>query len=93
MGIIGLQLMAELGATLGAAGAALQDASLTPQEVVVAMLVGNVLSTPIRAIRHQFPAYCGFYRPALAVRLVLANQVLRGFSMALVLAAYIFCCA
>lgn len=91
MGIIVLQLLAELGATLGAAGAALQDAFLTPYEVVVAMLIGNVLSTPLRAIRHQLPAYCGFYRPALAIKLVLANHVLRAASMIIVIALYIYC--
>lgn len=88
MGIIVLQLFAEMGATLGAAGAALQDASLSAKDVVVAMLVGNVLSTPLRAIRHQLPAYAGFFRPALAVKLVLANQSLRAASMIAAIAIY-----
>lgn len=89
MGIIVLQLLAEMGATLGAAGAALQDASLTPADVVVAMLIGNIISTPLRAIRHQLPAYAGFYRPMLALRLVLANQTLRLLSMVVAVACYI----
>lgn len=88
MGIIALQLMAEIGATLGAAGAVLQDGSLSSHDVVLALLVGNVLATPLRALRHQLPAYAGFYRPKLAVKLVVANQALRATSMVIVIAAY-----
>lgn len=89
MGIVGLQLVADTGATLGAAAAAIQDTSLAPGEVVVAMLTGNVLSTPVRAIRHQLPAYCGLFSPGIAIRLVLASQALRAGSIAVILAVYI----
>lgn len=89
MGIIVLQLLAEMGATIGAAGAALEDASLTPADVVIAMLVGNVIATPLRAIRHQLPAYAGFFRPALAVKLVIANQSLRAVSMIAAIFVYV----
>lgn len=88
MGIIALQMAAELGATLGAASAALQDGALNGRDVVLAMLAGNILATPIRAIRHQFPAYCGFYRPALALRLIIANQSLRAASILAAMLAY-----
>lgn len=91
MGIIVLHLAAELGAALGAAGSVLQSGALTTRDVVLALLVGNILSTPMRAIRHQLPAYAGFYRPTLALRLVLANQGLRAASMALVTASYYTC--
>lgn len=89
MSIIVMQLLAEMGATLGAAGAALADGSLTEQEVVLAMLMGNLLATPLRALRHQLPAYAGFYKPALALRLVCANQALRAASMSAVIAIYL----
>ena len=52
-------------------------------------MVGNILSTPMRAIRHQLPSYAGFYRPSLALRLILVNQGLRALSMALV--TWIYC--
>ena len=58
------------------------------RDVVLALMVGNILSTPMRAIRHQLPAYAGFYRPALALRLILANQGLRAASMAVVTLLY-----
>lgn len=84
VGIIVLHFAAELGAALGAAGSLLTAGGLSPRDVVLALLVGNILSTPVRAIRHQFPAYAGFFRPAEALRLILANQGLRAASMALV---------
>ncbi len=90
MGIIALHLAAELGAALGAAGSVLQTGGLAPRDVVLALLVGNILSTPMRAIRHQLPSYAGFFRPGLALRLVLANQGLRAVSMALVTLLYYF---
>lgn len=62
----------------------LQTGGLEARDVVLALMVGNILSTPMRAIRHQLPAYAGFYRPALALRLILANQGLRAASMAVV---------
>ena len=90
MGIIVLHLAAELGAALGAAGSVLQTGALSPRDVVLALMVGNILSTPMRAIRHQLPSYTGFFRPALALRLILANQGLRAFSMVLVTLLYYF---
>ena len=84
VGVIVLHLAAELGAALGAAGGLLQTGGLTPRDVVLALMVGNILSTPMRAIRHQLPSYAGFYRPALALRLILVNQGLRALSMTLV---------
>ena len=91
MGIIVLHLAAELGAALGAAGSVLQTGALSPRDVVLALMVGNILSTPMRGIRHQFPSYAGFYRPALALRLILANQGLRAASMTLVTIIFYFC--
>ena len=82
---------AELGAALGAAGSVLQTGGLSPRDVVLALMVGNILSTPMRAIRHQLPSYAGFFRPALALRLILANQGLRAASMTVVTLVYYFC--
>ncbi len=89
MGVIMLQLVAEMGAALGAAGAALADGSLSSRDIVVAMLVGNVLATPLRAIRHQLPSYAGFYSFATALKLVLANQGLRAASMLIITILYV----
>ncbi len=90
MGIIALHLAAELGAALSAAGFALHGGALSEREVVLALLVGNILSTPMRAIRHQLPSYAGFFSPGFALQLVLSNQSLRAFSMAGVTVLYYF---
>lgn len=82
--IVVLSLAAEIGASLSAAGSALHMGGLSPQEVVLALLLGNILSTPMRAVRHQFPAYAGYFRPGLALKLILANQLLRAASMLVV---------
>ena len=84
LGIIVLYLAAEMGAALAAAGSVFNMGGLTSSEVVLALLVGNIVSTPMRAIRHQLPSYSGFFKPVLALELVLVNQALRAASMACV---------
>ncbi|MDR3357293.1 MAG: hypothetical protein LBN96_00225 [Desulfovibrio sp.] len=88
MGVIALHLAAEFGAALGAAGFALQSGALSQSDIVLALMVGNILSTPVRALRHQLPAYAGFFRPPLALKLIFANQTLRAVSMATVASFY-----
>jgi len=46
--------------------------------------VGNILSSPMRAIRHQFPYYAGIFKPKLAAALIFWNQGVRIFSLVLV---------
>lgn len=91
LGIIALSLAAEIGASLTAAGSALDMGALSAPEVVLALLIGNILSTPMRALRHQFPAYAGYYRPALAFRLLLVTQSLRTASLLIAAWAYWSC--
>lgn len=77
MGIITLHITAEFTAGLAVAGAFLQEGSMNYREVVLALLVGNVLSSPVRAIRHQFPYYAGIFQPKMAVELIIYNQLFR----------------
>jgi hypothetical protein len=84
MSIIALQVAAEFTAGLAAAGALLQDGSMNYSQIVLALLVGNVLSSPIRAIRHQFPYYAGIFKPRLAMQLIIFSQTFRTLSIALV---------
>ena len=81
LGIITVHLAAELTAGLAAAGALLQDNILQEREVILALLVGNVLSSPLRAIRHQFPYYAGIFKPRLAAELIFYNQGFRILSL------------
>ncbi|PHR26472.1 MAG: hypothetical protein COA36_11940 [Desulfotalea sp.] len=88
VGIVLLHVTTEFSAGLAAASALLADNSLTYNEVVIALLVGNILSTPIRAIRHQLPYYTGIYSPRLAIQLVALSQLTRAFCLILVSLIY-----
>lgn len=90
MGIVLLHIAAELGAALSAAGSVLHSGALSVQDIVLALLVGNILSTPMRAIRHQFPSYAGYFRPAMALILIVVNQGLRAASLVVVTVIYYF---
>lgn len=84
MGIVALHLTAEFAAGLAAAGALLDADSIGYRDVVLALLAGNVLASPVRAIRHQFPYYAGIFSPRLAVELILYSQIFRVASIILV---------
>jgi len=88
MGIIGFHMAAETTAGYAAAGALVQTGGLTLKELVLALLVGNILSSPVRAIRHQFPYYAGIFKPRLALNLIISNQCLRAASIVFVTLGY-----
>ncbi len=90
MSIVAFHIAAESTAGFAAAGALINADGLTTQQVVLALLVGNVLSTPVRAVRHQLPYYAGIFKTPMAVRLVAHNQTLRAASLILVAAAYVW---
>lgn len=90
MSIIVLHVAAEFSAGLAAAGAMLADGTMETREVILALLVGNVLSSPIRAVRHQFPYYAGIFKPALATQLILFSQSFRTLSIAGMALLYFF---
>jgi hypothetical protein len=78
------QLGGHFAAGLAAAGALLAAGTLNYREIILALLVGNVLSSPIRAVRHQFPYYAGIFNPRLALELIFYNQSFRMGSIILV---------
>lgn len=88
MGIITLQMASELTAGVAAAGALLQDGMMEHREIILALLVGNILSSPLRAVRHQFPYYAGIFRPKVATELIVCSQAFRVFSLILVAIGY-----
>jgi hypothetical protein len=90
LGIVILHVTTEFSAGLAAASVLLAENSLTYKEVVLALLVGNILSTPIRAIRHQLPYYTGIYNPRLALELVGVSQIARAFCVILVAILYFY---
>ena len=88
VGVIVFQMAAEFSAGAAAAGALLAAGSLGQQDVVLALLAGNILSSPMRAVRHQFPYYAGIFKPRLAAELIVWNQGLRILSLVLMGVVY-----
>lgn len=89
MSIIVLHVSAEFTASLAAAGALLNDGVMNNREIILALLVGNILSSPIRAFRHQFPYYAGIFKPALAMQLILFSQSFRLVSITTITLFYL----
>ncbi len=81
MSIVALHVAAEFTAGLAAAGALLADGTMNNREVILALLVGNILSSPVRAFRHQFPYYAGIFKPGLAMHLIAFSQTFRLISI------------
>ncbi len=90
LSIVILHVTTEFSAGLSAASVLLAQNSLTVKEVVLALLVGNILSTPIRAIRHQMPYYSGIYSPQLALELVGISQITRALCVIVVAVIYYY---
>lgn len=88
--IVAMYLVAESGAALSAAASLADSAALLPHEIIMALLIGNIISSPMRAVRHQFPSYAGYFTPSLALTLVIMNQVCRAASLALVAVGYYY---
>lgn len=82
-GVLILSLAAEMTASMAAAGALLTEGTIQAKDVVLALLAGNILSSPMRAIRHQFPIYMGIFPSRLAFWLVVCNQSVRACSLIL----------
>ncbi|OEU68883.1 MAG: hypothetical protein BA863_05300 [Desulfovibrio sp. S3730MH75] len=89
-GIVAFSLAAEFTAGLAAAGSLLGDGTLAPRDIVLALMIGNILSTPMRALRHQLPYYAGIFRGRMALKLIVYNQALRSASLVLVGTVYFF---
>jgi hypothetical protein len=89
MSVVIFSLVAEFTSGFAAAGALLEAGALTVRETVIALLLGNVVATPVRALRHQLPYYMGIFRPKLGVLLIVLGQTLRVISVIIVGAAYV----
>ena len=89
MSVVIFSLVAEFTSGFAAAGALLDAGTLTIRETVIALLLGNVVATPVRALRHQLPYYMGIFRPKLGVLLITLGQTLRVISVIIVGAIYV----
>lgn len=84
MSVVIFAVVAEFTSGFAAAGALLASGGLAWPEVVLALLIGNVVATPVRALRHQLPHYMGIYSPGLGSKLLALGQSARVVSVLLV---------
>jgi hypothetical protein len=88
MSIVVFNLAGESTGGLAAAAALLHAEAIPRKDVVLALLVGVVLASPMRGLRTQYPYYAGIFKPALALNLVVMSQAVRVASIVLVGLAY-----
>jgi hypothetical protein len=87
-GVVIFSVAAEFTSGMAAAGAFLQTGALTLHQTVLALVLGNIVATPIRALRHQLPTHVGIFSPGLGTRFLLMSQGLRLLSLVLVAVPY-----
>ena len=81
LSIIVLSLAAETTAGFAAAGAFWETQALSPPAILLTLLVGTILSSPVRAVRHQLPYYLGIFTPALGFKIMVLSQLCRALSL------------
>ncbi|MBW2027503.1 MAG: nucleoside recognition protein [Deltaproteobacteria bacterium] len=89
MSVVIFTLVAEFTSGYAAAGAMLDSGALTLSQTVLALLAGNIMAAPIRALRHQMPYYMGIFRPGTGIRLMVLTQAFRVGSLLVAGALYV----
>ncbi|MCP4024046.1 MAG: nucleoside recognition protein [Desulfobacteraceae bacterium] len=84
LGIVILSFAAEFTSGFAAAGALMDAGVLNVKQTVIALLLGNILAFPIRALRHQLPRYMGIFSPKMGLQLLLSGQFFRITSLVFV---------
>jgi hypothetical protein len=87
-GVVIFTLVAEFNSGMAAAGALVHAGALTVKQTVLALVLGTIVATPLRAVRHQLPAYAGLFDLGLGTELLLMSQGLRIISLIAVTAPY-----
>ena len=90
LSVIILSFAAEFTSGFAAAGALLDAGVLTIKQTVLALLIGNILAFPVRAIRHQLPRYIGIFSPKMGTQLLLLGQGFRITSLMVVGIVYYY---
>lgn len=80
--VVVMSLMAEATSGYAAAGAMLESGTLSVTQTVFALLLGQIVGSPVRALRHQLPYYMGIFPPGMGICLIAASQCFRVASLA-----------
>jgi hypothetical protein len=81
--LVVLSFAAEFTSGFAAAGALMDAGMLDLKQTTLALLIGNVVAFPIRALRHQLPRYMGIFSPKMGLQLLGTGQGLRVLSLTL----------
>lgn len=84
LSVVILSFAAEFTSGFAAAGALMEAGVLTVKQTVIALLAGNIVAFPIRALRHQLPRYMGIFSPKMGIQILLLGQGLRVVSLIIV---------
>lgn len=84
LSVVVLSFAAEFTSGFAAAGALMDAGVLSVKQTVIALLLGNVLAFPIRALRHQIPRYIGIFSPQMGLQLLLSGQIFRVLSIIII---------
>jgi len=84
LSVVILSFAAEFTSGFAAAGALMDAGVLTIKQTVIALLLGNILAFPVRALRHQLPRYMGIFSPKMGLQILLSGQVFRVVSIIIV---------
>jgi len=90
LSVIILSFAAEFTSGFAAAGALLEAGVLTIKQTVIALLIGNILAFPVRALRHQLPRYIGIFSPKMGSQILLLGQGFRITSIMVVGLLYFY---
>ncbi len=90
LSVVILSFAAEFTSGFAAAGALLDAGVITCKQTVLALLVGNVIASPIRTIRHQLPRYIGIFSPKMGTSLMLMGQGFRVLSIVIIGVVYYY---
>jgi hypothetical protein len=89
LSVVLLSLMAEVTSGYAAAGAMLESGTLTVSQTVLALVLGQIIGSPLRALRHQLPYYMGIFSPGMGICLIAASQCFRVISLAVAAAVFL----
>ncbi len=88
LSVVVLSFAAEFTSGFAAAGALMDAGVLSVKQTVLALIIGNVLAFPVRALRHQLPRYVGIFKPKMGTQILLAGQGARVVSLLTVAVGY-----
>ncbi|MFO7753065.1 MAG: nucleoside recognition protein [Desulfobacteraceae bacterium] len=81
LSVVVVGFAAEFTSGFAAAGALMDAGMLTTKQTALALITGNIVAFPLRALRHQLPRYMGIFSPKMGLEILLMGQGFRIVSL------------